>query len=130
MSEAQRRLLCVLGGRRHLLPVAAIERVWPAMAMQPLPGAPAQVSGVVLLHGERVPVIRMQPHTHDVKPGDFFVLVRTGAQRLGFFVDAVEGVVDAAPDAVDLLDIDRLFTPEDARRLAGALSVHAAEHPA
>jgi len=113
-SKAQHFVVWVLDARHFALPVAMVERVLPAMAMSPLPGAPRQVSGCVNVRGKIVPVLDLRQvlalPPKELMIHDHLVLVRSGHRRAGFFADAVQGVVDRLDDAVPMVDaLDRLL---------------------
>ena len=85
-----------LDERRYGLGVAAVERVFPAVAIDPLPRAAHLECGSVNLRGQVVAVVNMRrclklPEREPV-PSDRLLLAITPRRRLAFFVDAVEGV--------------------------------------
>ena len=85
-----------LDEHRYGLGVAAVERVFPAVAIDPLPRAPHLVCGSVNLRGQVVAVVNMRrclklPEREPV-PSDRLLLAITPRRRLAFFVDAVDGV--------------------------------------
>jgi len=46
-----------LEGQRYALPLGAVDRVLPMVAVSPLPKAPAIALGVINLHGQALPVL-------------------------------------------------------------------------
>jgi hypothetical protein len=114
-AQAQRVVVCRLDHQRFALPVAAIDRVLPAMAYRPSNHPQAWLSGTVDVHGDTVPVLdirrRLGCDPREPQPGDMFVLATSRGRRVGFFVDAVEDVVDGF-GAVPLHDLERLFPME------------------
>ncbi|MFL6663365.1 MAG: chemotaxis protein CheW [Rhizobacter sp.] len=88
-------LLCRQGHRRFALPVTAVERVWPAGAVAPVAG----VRDAVTVQGERVALLDLPRHFGDVghreaAPDDVFVVMHHAGRRAGFFVDALDDLVD------------------------------------
>jgi len=128
-----------LDERRYGLRVAAVERVLPAMAITPLPGAPPIVCGSVNLQGRIVAVVNMRRRLklpeRDPIPSDRLLLASTPRRRLAFFVDGVQGVVDypavgiveLADDLLLIDDLDHLLSLDDEQGLERALS---RAHPA
>jgi purine-binding chemotaxis protein CheW len=87
-----------LDGMRHALPLAAVERVVHAVAVTPLPGAPAPGVGAVDVAGTIVPVYCLRRRfglgERPLDPADQFVLARTARRRVAVVVDQVQGVLD------------------------------------
>jgi purine-binding chemotaxis protein CheW len=114
-AQAQRLVVCRLDDQRFALPVTAIDRVLPAMAYEPAAKARAWLAGTVELHGQTVPVLdlrrRLGCAPRELQPDDMFVLATSGGRRVGFFVDAVEDVVDGYA-ALPVHDLERLFPTE------------------
>lgn len=112
---AQRLVVCRLDDQRFALPVAAIERVLPAMSCQPPPQPQPWLAGIAQVHGEAVPVLdlrrRLSCKAREPHPDDLFVLATRGGRRVGFFVDAIEDVVDA-DDRIAVHELERLFPPQ------------------
>jgi purine-binding chemotaxis protein CheW len=93
-----------LGEQRYGLPLQAVERVLPMVAIAPLPQAPRIVLGMVNFHGEVVPVVDVRRRL-DLPPREYgldswLLVVRTSRRVLALPVDAVEGVVPVTPDRV------------------------------
>ncbi|WP_280156187.1 chemotaxis protein CheW [Piscinibacter sp. XHJ-5] len=111
-TQAQRLVVCRLDDQRFALPVAAIDRVLPAMAYRRPSQPQAWLHGAVEVHGVVVPVLDIRRRLcllpREPQPADMFVLATSGGRPVGFFVDAVEDVGDASP-AVPVHDLDRLF---------------------
>jgi purine-binding chemotaxis protein CheW len=86
-----------VAGRTALLAVARVQEIVRLVAMQPLPGAPAQVLGTFVCRG--LPVVAVDLGA--VVTGsarepalDAQVIVLAGAQTLGLVVDRIGGLVD------------------------------------
>jgi purine-binding chemotaxis protein CheW len=102
-NEPRALVVWVLGTQRYALPVAVVERIVPAMEVTSLPDAPDPVCGVVNLQGRLVPVVDMRRRLgwpeRELELSDQLVLARSARRWLGFFVDAVQGVIDPPPEA-------------------------------
>ena len=126
-------LAWLLDDRRFTLPVTAVERVLPAIAIHALPDAPAAIAGVIDVQGECIPVLDMRRHlrlpAHDIALTDRLLLAATPRRRLAFFVDAVDGVADAAgapATAMHASDLDSVLSPAQHQALDRALAAFAA----
>jgi purine-binding chemotaxis protein CheW len=112
-----------LGQQQFALPVAQVSSVVPRPALIPLPGAPADLIGLLRLHGELCPVIDIRarlglpaavPHL-----GERIVVMRTKTFGVGLLVERIIGVV-----AVQVLDaIDRAATVAGDRLIRNVLEV-------
>ena len=113
-AQAQRVVVCRLDGHRFALPIEAVDRVLPAMAYRPRPDPEGWLAGTAQIHGDTVPVLdirrRLSCPGREPQPEDMFVLAVRGGRRVGFFVDAVEDVVDGFA-ALPVHDLERLFPP-------------------
>jgi len=153
-NEPRGLVVWVLGPQRYALPVAVVERVVAAMEVTPLPDAPDPVCGVVNLQGRLLPVLNMRRRLgwpeRELQLSDQLVVARSARRWLGFFVDAVEGVVDPPPDArigaetlcaeigsmagvakladglILIHDLERLLSSEQQRQLDDALAARVA----
>ncbi|MBB3224190.1 chemotaxis protein CheW [Pseudoduganella umbonata] len=92
-----------IGADRYGLPLTAIRRVLPLMALKALPGAPAAVAGLMNLHGAGIPVIDISMLASNAgaarRMDTRIVLVDyTGpdgmAHALGLVAERVQGVQD------------------------------------
>lgn len=148
--DAQALVVWLLDERRYALPLAQVQRVLLAIDVTPLPDAPQLVLGVVNVQGRIMPVVdlrqRLGLQRREARLSDHLMLVRTARRWLGFFVDAVQGVVyhaaaawvpaeDVAPrmgcvagvlkladDLVLIHDLDALLPLDDELALDLALS--------
>ena len=108
--------------RRFALRVGDVVRVLAAVSVTELPHAPAQVIGVVNVHGQIVPVVDLrimfgQP-AQKICPHHFFILVKTPRRTLLLLVDGIHGVEEAArQDMPSLTESSKLF--------AGVVQLHA-----
>lgn len=91
-----------VASRRFGLPAADVDRVLRAVAITPLPHAPAFVAGVVDIAGEIVPVADMRRRLglepRPVRLSDALVVARTGRRTVALLVDAAPDVVTVTVD--------------------------------
>jgi purine-binding chemotaxis protein CheW len=91
-------------GRRYALPLAEVREVVRAVAITPLPGAPAAVEGVVNLRGELVPVmdvrLRERLPRKELDPREYLLLARVAARTVAVRVDRVGEPVTVADEQV------------------------------
>lgn len=94
-----------VGGVRYGLPAEGVARLVRAVAVAPLPKAPAVVEGVVNVHGELVPVLDLRARFNlppkPVEPSDRFVLALAGDRPVAVRADAVAGLVHVDATAPD-----------------------------
>jgi purine-binding chemotaxis protein CheW len=135
-------------GQRWALPLEAVERVVGMVAVSPLPGSPAGVSGVINVHGEIVAVldldVRIGRPSRDRGTRGRLLLARTSTRRVALAVDDVLGVVEVdraaigpPPEAVPapvagiaalgdgvllIYDVDAFLSPGDEQAVAAALA--------
>lgn len=95
-------LLFELAGSRMALVAALVSEVVRAVEIEPLPQAPAVVSGVINVRGALTPVIdvrrRLGLAPKQLSPDDHFIVADCGPRRVALHVDR----------AVDLLSIREL----------------------
>jgi purine-binding chemotaxis protein CheW len=93
-----RLLTFTIDDRRFALAAGDVSEIIRAVAVTPLPGAPAVVDGVIDLRGEVVPVFNLRRRfsltTRDVDPGDQFVVARTPRRVAALHVDRALDIVD------------------------------------
>lgn len=92
-------LVFELDSQQFALPVQRAQRILRAVAITPLPGAPALVLGVVDIAGTVLPAIdtraRFGCPPRPMRLTDQFILADTGRRRVALLVDAVTGVLEA-----------------------------------
>lgn len=112
MHDARKLLTFSVDDCRLALEVGAVERVVRAVAVTPLPGAPAVIAGVVDMRGRVVPVVDTRAALglagRPIRASDQLVVVATRARTLALVVDAVGDVLEVEAGAVvsrdDVLD--------------------------
>ncbi len=135
MSGPQRLLGFEIDGNSYALRLSIVVTVVPAVAVTPLPKAPAIVAGVVDIHGRIVPVVSLRRRfglpDRDMVPADKFIVARAqradsdakGEMLLALVVDAVSGVVEVPPADIRAADtiVAGLEQIEGVAQIAGGL---------
>ena len=118
-------LLCAVSTRVIGLPLEHVGETMRPLPIEPMPGAPAFVSGLSIIRGTPVPVVDagrlLEEHT--ARPGRF-VTVRTGDRTVALAVDAVVGVRTIA--AASLLSLPPLLREASATAVAAIGTLDAA----
>ncbi len=87
------------------LPALAVREIVRAMAIEPLPGAPSIVEGVVNLRGQILPVVdvrfRLALPAAALAPEQFLVALDLRDRAIVIRVDDVEDVVDVDESALE-----------------------------
>jgi purine-binding chemotaxis protein CheW len=115
MNPAGQSLLVFqLDAQRYALHLAAVQRVLPMMAIEPLPGAPDVVSGVIDVAGGVLPVLdarrRFGLPLRGPRLSDVLILVRTGIR--GGTATGVRSFALAADGVIGLVELgDGTVTP-------------------
>jgi purine-binding chemotaxis protein CheW len=86
-----------LGGQLYGLPAADVRELLRAVAVVPLPRAPAVVKGVINLRGRVVPVLdvrcRFGLPRKDVEPADHFLVASAGERLVALHVDRAADLI-------------------------------------
>jgi purine-binding chemotaxis protein CheW len=103
------RLLCfAIDDQRFGISTDSVSEIVRAVAVTPLPGAPAVVQGVIDVRGAILPVFdlrqRFMLQSRPVKPEDQFILATTSTRRAALHVDHVIELVDIADESVSSLE--------------------------
>jgi chemotaxis signal transduction protein len=119
MELEARESFCIVerGVHRLALTAGAVRRVLSGGTMTRVPGAPAQLVGLVDDHGSALPVIRLDDwlglSPRACTSGDAVVVVEGDGLRFGVLVDRVEGVALLAETlAAGTADWPELVAPE------------------
>ena len=100
-------LVVRVGSRRCALPVGSVVHVTLAAAVEPLPGAPTGVLGVVDVQGDVLPVLDLRQAIGEtpvsLSPRHCFLIIESGGRRVACVVDAVQGVVRVGKTAIDMM---------------------------
>jgi len=145
-------LLVRLGGTLHALPVGSVEEVLPALPIEPIPQAPADLRGVVFVRGHWIPIVDAAARLGLERPRsaeppivclslqgkligvevdealdviDLSRGVQAGAADLGAGEGFFAGLVDLDGQSIRLLDPQRLLAAEEAARLPEGRTGHA-----
>lgn len=93
-----------LDDRHFALHLSVVDRVLPAAAPTPLPGAPPIVLGVLDVAGAIVPVVdirqRFRLPPRDIELSDRIIVARTERRTLALIANTVNGVIEVPADAV------------------------------
>jgi purine-binding chemotaxis protein CheW len=90
-----------LGGQLFGLPAPDVRELLRAVAVVPLPRAPAVVKGVFNLRGRVVPLLDVRARfglaPKDLEPADHFVVAQAGGRLVALHVDRATDLVHLAP---------------------------------
>jgi len=97
-------LLIEVAGRRYALPLSSVRTIHRAVAVVPVPGAPAVIEGAICLRGQVVPVLDIRrrfglPY-RDVEPEDHLVIASAGGRLVAIRVDRAADLVSVGGDVV------------------------------
>ncbi len=91
-------LVFEIGGQRYALPAADVREIVRAVAITPLPRAPAIVEGVINLRGTIVPVLdlrsRFRLPAKALEPADHLIVARAGERLVALRVDRALELVE------------------------------------
>lgn len=89
--------------QRYALDLARVQRSVRAVAITPLPAAPAIVLGIVDFAGVVIPVINLRKRfdhpPRDVRLSDQLIVAMTGKRTVALLVDETQGVIEASPQS-------------------------------
>jgi purine-binding chemotaxis protein CheW len=89
-----------LGGAALGLPALAVQEIVRAVAITPVPGAPAIVEGAINLRGRIIGVVdvrgRLALPPRPLDPDQFLVIVAVGERSLAIRVDEVDDLVEVS----------------------------------
>jgi purine-binding chemotaxis protein CheW len=86
------------------LPLEHVEETMRPLPVEPIAGVPPFVQGLAVVRGIPTPVIDAASLLGgDASRPTRFVTVRTGTRRVVLAVDAVVGIIEIPPEAVDVL---------------------------
>ena len=95
----------LLDGTLYALRLDTVERVVPAAALTPLPGAPAIVLGLIDFEGRIVPVVdiraRFRLPGREMGIEDCIIIATTARRTLGILVDTPGEVIEMAEADID-----------------------------
>ena len=99
--EKQTLVVFALDGQRYALALDCVQRSIHAVAITPLPEAPAIVLGIIDLGGAVIPVINMRRRFHhpprDIRLSDHLLVAAAGLRTVALLVDETQGVTEVAP---------------------------------
>jgi purine-binding chemotaxis protein CheW len=115
-----------VAGQAYGLPVASVVRIIEMVTITRLPGAPDIIQGIINLHGKVTPVMDLRQRfglpgqTYGLHTPIILVDAGDGLHTLGLVVDAVDQVVEAGPDSLEMTET---IVPVE---LAGSMAARAA----
>lgn len=99
-----RVLVFEVAGARIGVSLEAVQQIVRAVAITPLPEAPAAVAGVIGVRGSVVPVFdlrrRFGSPAGELDPGERFVIAKTARRTVALRVDEVEWIREVPGQAV------------------------------
>ena len=97
-------LLCRVRDVLCAIPVEHVEETMRPLPVESIAGVPVFVRGLAVVRGVPTPVVDAASLLSGVASHPTrFVTVRTGTRRVVLAVDAVVGIIEIPPDAVDVL---------------------------
>ncbi|HEY4367709.1 MAG TPA: chemotaxis protein CheW [Steroidobacteraceae bacterium] len=103
-DEIARLVVFRLDEQRYALPLATVERIVRAVAITPLPKAPAIVHGVIDVEGSVLPVFNMRRRfrlpERPIGLEDQLSIATTTHGRVALVIDAAEGVIERPASAI------------------------------
>jgi purine-binding chemotaxis protein CheW len=111
MGRVEQLLVFAISHLRCALQISTIERVARSAEITVAPKAPANVIGLLIVHGNIVPVLdirrlfRLPPQ--EMTLDDHIIVARTSSRAMAIIVDAVIGVTEC--DGQDILAPERLY---------------------
>ena len=105
MAEPLEVLVFEVGGQRYGVPAAAVLEIVRAVAVVPLPGAPAVIEGIINFRGSVVPVLdvrrRLRLPGRPLEHTDHFIVARAGPRRVALRVDRAVALARLEAAAVE-----------------------------
>jgi purine-binding chemotaxis protein CheW len=106
-SRRREVLIFVLDGQRHALWTDDVRELLRAVAVAPLPGAPAVIEGVIDVRGRIVPVLDLRRRfgllPRAIDPADHLVVVTIGPRLLALRVDRALDIATIDPASLEEL---------------------------
>ncbi len=148
MAESKQFVGFMLGSEHYGVDIMAVEEIIRPMEITPVPRAPSFVEGIINLRGRIIPVVDLRKRLHmaitDSGDNMRIIVMRVDNRRLGFIVDKVEEVMHVSVDLIEeapgvvsraqqyvegvartkkgmiiLLDILKIFTPDEHLQMTG-----------
>jgi len=100
MSQTAQLVVFEIDGQKFALHLSVVQRIVRAVAITPLPQAPAIVLGIINVQGQIVPVFnvreRFQFPPRVLGINDQFIIAQAAGRTVALLVDAASGVVTDA----------------------------------
>jgi len=149
MNELLQLVVFMLDGQHYALPLGTVGRIVRAVAVTPLPNAPAIVLGAINVQGTVIPVLnirrRLQLPEREIGVTDQFVIAQTRQRTVALVIDEaqeviereqaaitsasriipglehLQGVVELGDDLVLIHDLEKFLSLDEARTLDEAM---------
>lgn len=99
-------LIFLLGSARFGLKTGDVQEIVRAVAIAPLPKAPAIVEGVINIRGRIVPVLDIRSRfglaPKPLHPDQHFIIAQAGARLVALRVDRAAELLSVSADAIEL----------------------------
>lgn len=110
MTERLQLVLFRVEAQDFALPLRTVERVFRAVEVTRLPGAPDVVSGAIDVQGRVVPVLNLRRRfgfrERDISAADYLLLAATPVRKLALLIDEPGDVIEQDPASV--LPVERI----------------------
>jgi purine-binding chemotaxis protein CheW len=98
-------LIFELAGQRYGIPLRSVREVVRAVAITPLPTAPAVVEGLINVRGTLAPVFDLRARfglpPKSLEPSDHFIIAWTRSRLVALRADRVEWMADVGDDQLE-----------------------------
>jgi len=102
MNDAELALVFLVESQRFAVPATGVDCVTRAVALTPLPNAPAIVVGLVNIRGEVLPVASLRRRSglpdRSLRASDYFIVARTPQRIVVLIADGIVGLLPFQPD--------------------------------
>jgi purine-binding chemotaxis protein CheW len=124
-------LVFEVGGQRYALPTADVLELVRAVAITPLPNAPAVIEGIVNVRGRIVPVLdlraRFRLPAKPLDPSDHFIVAAAGSRGVILRVDRATHLAlvdDSSVQQPETLGVGAIYVAGVARLDDGMVLIH------
>ena len=130
-NDRQTLVLFRLEDQPYALLLTAVERVIHAVAVTPVPEAPAHVLGLINMAGHLLPVVSLRRclglPDRTIRPEDQFVIARTSRFTLALMVDEVQGL--SVVNATQTVAVEDALPEGECRAVLDAIDIYNHERP-
>lgn len=149
MADVVQYVNFVLSNEKYAINIMSVEEILRKIEITPVPNAPAFIEGIINIRGKVVPVVDLKKKLNIGISNDDnnvrIIITNLKNKRVGFLVDAVDAVVRIERDLIEhapalsvnvdsdyitgvaktengmviLLDINKIFSPQEQAGFAG-----------